>query len=265
MRLVNDNPVEVLIIEPRRVLQNGLVRGHDHVGPHRIQNETLPPLEDVEVEVAHMAEGVAPVEQSALWCKHNGPHGARCDDRCHHESLAESHLVTDETALANAIPLALLHPGDVLLLVGEVLHVEVAVEVAMMKSVGDAHSPSILTNRNFIHFYELLSKNGSIISVSTTECKMKTVTLSEGIYVLRESTPFDLQPTAVRQFSSVYSYRQDADISVSEFFQVLQLSVPASDFPAVSERAVGKLMCISCGSYDEIESTLNQYLASGSR
>lgn len=94
---------------------------------------------------------------------------------------------------------------------------------------------------------------------------MKTVTLSEGIYVLRESTPFDLQPTAVRQFSSVYSNRQDADISVREFFQVLQLSVPAADFPAVAERAVGKLGYIGCGPYDEIQSTLNQYLASGSR
>lgn len=94
---------------------------------------------------------------------------------------------------------------------------------------------------------------------------MKTVTLSEGIYVLCESTPFDLQPTAVRQFSSVYSNRQDADISVREFFQVLQLSVPAADFPAVAERAVGKLAYIGCGPYDEIQSTLNQYLASGSR
>jgi hypothetical protein len=91
---------------------------------------------------------------------------------------------------------------------------------------------------------------------------MKTVTLSEGIHVLRESTPFDLQTNAVRQFSSVYSHRQDADISVREFFQVLQLSVPVSDFPAVSERAVGKLMYIGCGSYDEIQTTLSQYLAS---
>ena len=79
--------------------------------------------------------------------------------------------MTDETAPANAITLALLHPGDVFLLVGEVFHVEVELEVAMMESVGAAHSRSILTNRNFIHFYELLSKNGSIISVSATEYK----------------------------------------------------------------------------------------------
>ena len=78
--LVDNDPVEVLVLEPCGVLQNGLVRGNDDVGSHRIQNETFPPLEDVELEVAHMAEGVAPVEQSALWCKHNGPHGVRRDD-----------------------------------------------------------------------------------------------------------------------------------------------------------------------------------------
>ena len=81
--------------------------------------------------------------------------------------------MTDETAPADAITLALLHPGDIFLLVGEVFHVEVELEleVAMMESVGAAHSRSILTNRIFIHFYELLSKNGSIISVSATEYK----------------------------------------------------------------------------------------------
>lgn len=81
--------------------------------------------------------------------------------------------MTDETSPADAIPLALLHPGDIFLLVGEVLHVEVEleVEVAVMESVGAARSPSILIKRSLIHFYEILSKNGSIISVSITSVK----------------------------------------------------------------------------------------------
>jgi hypothetical protein len=41
----------------------------------------------------------------------------------------------------------------------------------VMESVGAARSPSILIKRSLIHFYEILSKNGSIISVSITSVK----------------------------------------------------------------------------------------------